>query len=1456
MVSLATPVYITVRAATNKLGNDIARGLGSSRRGVSRNGEDLGRAFTQGFNRGVDVNAFRRVSNGLRAMVPEADAARAAFQTMVRTGYTLGTALTVVVGGISSVISALGSLIGAAGGAASTVVVLGNAFFALGSGMIAARLALGGVGSALSKLNKQTASTARTTTRTALQAVRDSQAREAAARRIEDAERSLARIVERNRDRIADANQDIIDAQGDLTKAIRAGREELQQLGFDAEDAALNEERAALQLEKARETLARVQDLPPNSRARREAELAYQEAELNYRKAKDANADLAAEQDRLAKTGVNGLDSVIRARERLADAEEKKADVIKDALQDEEDALRDVAEARKNANNVDDRQNAGTAPSVGGGGVGASWDEGLNDAQRRFVLFLNSMKPLVDELKRIASEAFLPRLQQAIQNLADNAYPTIARGIGIVATAMGEAAISLSEIITEQQNLEKLAALFESSGRIIELLGTSLGRVYDILLSILRGAAPMAERFFGFLDEKLSSFASYLNSVEGNNALTQFFADAEYTANLFGQVLGNVFGGIGALIKANIGPGTGGELLLTWIRDATANMGSDGEGLKQFFLDVAQNATKVMDSLGTLTEILGRLGRNQNIGKTFEILEKGAPALENILQATADAGPKLAELVNTIVEIVSAMTDTGAMNVFFDTLNNIFGGVRDFVSDPAVKGFLDFFGRIFAMFSAIGLVLGGVGFGFKVVVGAIQAFLGPLSVITGLWGKLNVALRPAGPLMTVIGKVVGGVYSVFSKLGGFFVSLASKVLPLLMGGLRALFGLMMANPIGLIITAVSALVGALVWFFTQTEIGKEIWANFMQFLGEAWENISKFFVDSFKNISKFFNDTWTNISNFFINTWNGISSFFSGLWDGIVAIVQGAIDWLVDMFLNWTIYGIIIQNWDAIVAFFDQVWKNIMGFFDAAFKWIDTYVIQPFNRAMQALGKAFDVVGKFIGDVWKNIQNAINAVWKWIDANIFKPIRDAVDFLALGFQVAGQMIDKSWNDMKNALNVVWRWIDDNVFGPIKKAVDLVQDAFENTVKGIEKAWAGIKKAAAVPINFVIDTVYNNGLRSFWNDIADNLNMKNLKLPKASTVKFASGGVLPGYSPGRDIHKFFSPTGGYLHLSGGEAIMRPEWTRMMGGPAAIARMNRAAMKGQAFASGGVFNGGRTQRFAGGGIVDFAGDVWDNILNVGKIIGDFFSNPIKAVETHLINGVIKPLLGGGGDSMFEKLVGGVPIGIAKGIGDAVAAFFKANPASGPTGAGMGWKAMQDIVLANIPGARITSGYRSPQGNASVGGAKGSYHMRGRAIDIVPATMAMFNAVKNLFPNASELIYSPAGNAQLLNGRPFNGWSDRVRKQHYNHVHLAMAKGGTVYPSPDGTIVRVAEAGKPERVEPLDPNGLSDRDKALIDHLTNGGGGTTINVYQQPGEDGEALAQRISRLISRDMRLGAVG
>ncbi len=56
-------------------------------------------------------------------------------------------------------------------------------------------------------------------------------------------------------------------------------------------------------------------------------------------------------------------------------------------------------------------------------------------------------------------------------------------------------------------------------------------------------------------------------------------------------------------------------------------------------------------------------------------------------------------------------------------------------------------------------------------------------------------------------------------------------------------------------------------------------------------------------------------------------------------------------------------------------------------------------------------------------------------------------------------------------------------------------------------------------------------------------------PGGPTRGYATGGIFPGgYTPGRDV--------GYIGVSGGEAIMRPEWTRAVG-PDFVHMMNRIA-----------------------------------------------------------------------------------------------------------------------------------------------------------------------------------------------------------------------------------------------------------------------------------------------------------
>ena len=89
----------------------------------------------------------------------------------------------------------------------------------------------------------------------------------------------------------------------------------------------------------------------------------------------------------------------------------------------------------------------------------------------------------------------------------------------------------------------------------------------------------------------------------------------------------------------------------------------------------------------------------------------------------------------------------------------------------------------------------------------------------------------------------------------------------------------------------------------------------------------------------------------------------------------------------------------------------------------------------------------------------------------------------------------------------------------------------------------------------------------------------VKLKAPSRLAFAAGGVLPGYTPGRDVHHFRSRTGGDLYLSGGESIMRPEFTRMVGGERGIHELNQAARRGDM----GTVHAMTHNHFAQGGVI---------------------------------------------------------------------------------------------------------------------------------------------------------------------------------------------------------------------------------------------------------------------------------
>lgn len=79
------------------------------------------------------------------------------------------------------------------------------------------------------------------------------------------------------------------------------------------------------------------------------------------------------------------------------------------------------------------------------------------------------------------------------------------------------------------------------------------------------------------------------------------------------------------------------------------------------------------------------------------------------------------------------------------------------------------------------------------------------------------------------------------------------------------------------------------------------------------------------------------------------------------------------------------------------------------------------------------------------------------------------------------------------------------------------------------------------------------------------------------------------------------------------------------------------------------------------------------------------------------------------------------------------------------------------------------------------------------------------------------------------------------------VSLAQGGIVSPTPGGTFARIAEAGRRERVEPLGPDGLSERDRAIL-AANRGNSGFQIGEINVTAGPGERAAESLPRALRR--------
>lgn len=593
-------------------------------------------------------------------------------------------------------------------------------------------------------------------------------------------------------------------------------------------------------------------------------------------------------------------------------------------------------------------------------------------------------------------------------------------------------------------------------------------------------AKEAASTFSGSFESMKAAAQNVLGKLAlGENILPSLHALLKTTSTFlfdnFLPMIGNVFSGLGLVLTEGISQIASqifGDAFGSAVFDQLARV----TGIFETFFDMIFGSLSKQDNIDILN----------TIGFSEEAATQIVNIADNIRVTFENIGIVAGNVASIIVDFVGDLLGIKDGEQGVNLLGFAFEGISGFIRDASEN-----LSKFTSWLKDSPLALDTLKSAVVGITGAWTAYKTVMTVIKGIETIRNATLAITNGLML----------AQFVRTGALTTAEAANAAATM--GASGAFGIfnavLSANPIGLIVTAVAALTAGLVWFFTQTETGQQIWSSFVDWIKEAWQGIADFFVGIWSGISEGASTLWDGVVttwNAYIESlkamWNAVATFFSDLWVSIqeaASIAWTAITTAVMTIVQPFIDGF-MNVWNNISDGLTQIWEGIKMIFQGAWEFIKSIFLGAILIIIDLVTGNFDQLGADLSLIWEGIQNGISMIWEGIKTYFSGVVDTMVGYGIAVFENFSAVLSAIWEFIKSAASATWEWINSTVISLITGLVQGAQNIWDGFMNFLSSLWESIKSAAVNGWNALKSGVISiiNGLiqgaQNAWNSMSN------------------------------------------------------------------------------------------------------------------------------------------------------------------------------------------------------------------------------------------------------------------------------------------------------------------------------------------------------------------------------------